>query len=164
MSEDDRSWEKETLFIEPLKKNNKFTPEPKKVIKEYPRPTQYFFIEQQPSSPTFMAQNVDTRYFEKTKITSKLDLHGLTKAQAMDRLLSFFTIAQFKGYKTVIVITGKGKESSVDDSGFGIIRTSTIEWFKNNPAYVVSYAVCKPHDGGLGAFYVHVRGIKKNKL
>jgi DNA-nicking Smr family endonuclease len=160
MSGGESSWEKEILSIEPIKKNNKAQPLQKKIIKEFPYSGRDFFINSQPRKPTFVTQNVDVHYFEKKKIDAKLDLHGLTKAQASDTLLSFFSLAQFKNHKTVIIITGKGKESPADDTGFGVIRTSTIEWFKNNPNYVVSYSVCKPKDGGMGAFYVHVRTIK----
>lgn len=160
MSDGESSWEKEILSIEPIKKNNKAQHTLKKIIKEFPYPGGDFFIDSRPHKPTFVAQEVDVHYFEKKKITSRLDLHGLTKVEASDRLLSFFSLAQFKNHKTVIIITGKGKESPADGTGFGVIRISTIEWFKNNPNYVVSYSVCKPKDGGMGAFYVHVRTIK----
>lgn len=160
MFDDERTWEKEILSIEPLKKSGKTQTQSNAIIKKTPIKEHYFFPVFLSAKSTFITQHVDTYYFEKKKIHSKLDLHGLTKIQAMDRLLSFLNIAQLQNYKTVIIITGKGKESSVDNSGFGILRTSTIEWFKSNPTHVVAYAVCKPQDSGSGAFYVHVRSIK----
>ena len=106
-----------------------------------------------------------TSSFKAVKIQARIDLHGMTCAQAEEKLRSFLVKAQCLGNKTVLVITGKGrpdKNSSIvsGDYALGTLRNFTMRWLDNNPQWVVSYAQASSKDGGLGAFYVHVRRQK----
>lgn len=102
--------------------------------------------------------------FKKKQIQARIDLHGMTCAKAEQKLQHFFVKASCIGNTTVLVITGKGQPSEDiiynDDYALGTLRNFTMEWFKRNPQWVVSYAQALNKDGGLGAFYVHVRRQK----
>jgi DNA-nicking Smr family endonuclease len=102
--------------------------------------------------------------FKKKHIQARIDLHGMTCAQAEQKLQHFFVKASCIGNSIVLVITGKGKPSEEvkynDDYALGALRDFTIKWFDANPQWIVSYAQALNKDGGLGAFYVHVRRQK----
>lgn len=112
-----------------------------------------------------IAHKEDTSNFKKKHIQARIDLHGMTCAQAEQKLLHFFAKASCMGNKTVLVITGKGqppKNGMIynNDYALGTLRNFTMQWFNSNPQWVVSYAQASNKDGGLGAFYVHVRRQK----
>ncbi|HCU06877.1 MAG TPA: hypothetical protein DIC42_04780 [Holosporales bacterium] len=102
--------------------------------------------------------------FKKKQIQARIDLHGMTCAKAEQKLQHFFVKAACIGNTTVLVITGKGQPSEDvqynDDYALGTLRNFTMQWFDRNPQWVVSYAQALNKDGGLGAFYVHVRRQK----
>ena len=102
--------------------------------------------------------------FKKKQIQARIDLHGMTCAKAEQKLQHFFVKASCIGNTTVLVITGKGQPSEdatySDDYALGTLRNFTMQWFDRNPQWIVSYAQALNKDGGLGAFYVHVRRQK----
>ena len=51
---------------------------------------------------------------------SSIDLHGLSGDEAIDRLTAFFTEAENRGYRKVLIIHGKGVHSS---GGVGVLKT-----------------------------------------
>ena len=83
-------------------------------------------------------------------IDRRLDLHGLTVAQAESRLTQFIETATFDGCRCVLVITGKGA---------GILRGHVPKWLKRQPLspHILALAEARPHDGGSGALYVLLR-------
>ena len=86
-------------------------------------------------------------------IGSRLDLHGLTAAQAEHRLSAFIEIAAGQGHRCVLVITGKGA------NGTGILRRLVPQWLKSQPLArrVLAISSARPGDGGDGALYVLLR-------
>ena len=92
-------------------------------------------------------------------IEARLDLHGMTQAQAHHRLTSFILRARAKGLRTVLVITGKGKLSE----GGGVLKRQLPLWLEGGDlaAAVLSYAPAHIRDGGSGAFYLRLRKIRK---
>ena len=50
-------------------------------------------------------------------IDGRLDLHGMTQAEAHDALFGFLRARQARGSKVVLVITGKGARGSDDTGG-----------------------------------------------
>ena len=86
-------------------------------------------------------------------IESRLDLHGLTAAQAERRLSGFIDSAVRQGSRCVLVITGKGVE------GNGVLRRLVPQWLKSPPLApsVLAISVARPGDGGDGALYVLLR-------
>jgi len=85
--------------------------------------------------------------------TSKLDLHGLSRAKAHSRLVRYLNEAATSGHRHVLIITGKGA------AGGGVIRQEFPEWINSPPLnmLVIAYCQAQPKDGGAGAFYVNLR-------
>ncbi len=85
-------------------------------------------------------------------IEGRIDLHGMTRAEAHRLLSDFLPSSAAKGRRCVLVITGKG-------AGSGILRSEFPRWL-NSPALrplILSFAPAQPRDGGGGAFYVYLR-------
>ncbi|PIZ34183.1 MAG: hypothetical protein COY39_00765 [Alphaproteobacteria bacterium CG_4_10_14_0_8_um_filter_37_21] len=168
MTNDDELWNALKSTIKPIKKKSRVTSQSKPV--KVPHPSESTILSQiifQQSSykPHLSTQKEDTSNFKKKQIQARIDLHGMTCAQAEQKLQHFFAKASCLGNKTVLVITGKGQapEGGVtynDDYALGTLRNFTMQWFHSNPQWVVSYAQASNKEGGLGAFYVHVRRQK----
>ena len=90
-------------------------------------------------------------------LDGRLDLHGLTQAQAHGALLHFLHATQSRGGKVVLVITGKGAPDSAGERG--VLRRQVPLWLglPEFRGYVVGYESAAMGHGGDGAIYVHVR-------
>lgn len=86
-------------------------------------------------------------------IGARLDLHGLTQAEAHDRLVAFLAGAQGRGSRCVLVITGRGVRHG------GTLRAMTPRWLDEPPnrQRVLAYAPAQLNHGGDGALYVLLR-------
>jgi len=91
-----------------------------------------------------------------------LDLHGLNSSQAFEALVGFIRNAYMCGKRTVLVVSGRGKNSP---EGIGVLREKLQEWFTQDPFRRVILAFCtaKVSDGGSGALYVLLRKFRKDK-
>ncbi len=111
--------------------------------------------------------NMDNKSFGKMKRgklkpEARLDLHGMTTAQAHPELVSFILGSQAMGRRLVLVITGKGKDR--DDGGpiptrHGVLRHQVPQWLALPPLRQVILQVTPAHlkHGGHGAYYVYLR-------
>ena len=93
---------------------------------------------------------------------ARLDLHGLTLAEAHPELIRFVLNAQSAGMRLVLVITGKGKDR--DRGGpiptrFGALRHQVPHWLALPPLGPVVLQIAEAHlrHGGGGAYYVYLR-------
>jgi len=102
----------------------------------------------------------------KLEIDARLDLHGLTQDQALSTLTHFLRMAFQEGYRTVLVITGKGlkaREREAEPWEFpdepGVLRRKLPEWLGNPTLrqWVSGYSTSHVRHGGGGAFYVTLR-------
>lgn len=86
-------------------------------------------------------------------IEARLDLHGLTAAQAERKLAGFIAVAEGQGCRCVLVITGKGA------NGKGVLRRLVPLWLKTPPlsSRVLAISAARQADGGDGALYVMLR-------
>jgi DNA-nicking Smr family endonuclease len=86
-------------------------------------------------------------------IDARLDLHGLSQAEAHARLTGFLASAQQRGNRCVLVITGRGLRHG------GTLRAMTPRWLDEAPnrPRVLSYAQAQLRHGGEGALYVLLR-------
>ena len=94
-------------------------------------------------------------------IHGRLDLHGITQAQAHDRLLSFLHASQAKGAKVVLVITGKGARGGDSDER-GVLKRQVPMWLRL-PEFrdlVVGFESAGIGHGGEGAMYVRLRRVR----
>ncbi|QCO55764.1 DNA mismatch repair protein MutS [Pseudorhodobacter turbinis] len=93
---------------------------------------------------------------------SRIDLHGMTLAEAHPELIRFILNAHGKGLRLVLVITGKGKpgmDTSVMPRRTGILRQQLPHWLRQQPLASAILQVTEAHlrHGGHGAFYVYLR-------
>ncbi|MBA3908608.1 MAG: DNA mismatch repair protein MutS [Rhodobacter sp.] len=93
---------------------------------------------------------------------ARIDLHGMTLAEAHPELIRFILNAQSAGLRLVLVITGKGKRR--DDTGpipqrVGALRHQVPQWLRQPPLGPAILQVTEAHlrHGGSGAFYVYLR-------
>lgn len=87
-------------------------------------------------------------------IDGRLDLHGLTQAEAHDALLRFLHTARERDARLVMVITGKGRGGEV-----GVLRRQVPLWLAlaEFRAMVVGYDEAHRNHGGEGALYLRLR-------
>jgi DNA-nicking Smr family endonuclease len=90
-------------------------------------------------------------------IDARLDLHGMTQAQAHGELAHFLRGAQARGAKFVLVITGKGARAG--GTGGGVLRRQVPLWlglaeFRDA---VLGFEEAHMAHGGEGALYVRLR-------
>ena len=93
---------------------------------------------------------------------ARIDLHGLTLAEAHPRLIGFVLSAQAQGLRLVLVITGKGRRPTDDGpvpQRHGILRHQVPQWLAQAPLGPAVLQVAEAHlrHGGSGAFYVYLR-------
>lgn len=104
-------------------------------------------------------------------IDGRIDLHGMTQQQAYDVLLAFIGRARASGWKTVLVITGKGAPSLDDDRSMyfemgreapGVLRRKVPQWLSELEMrqFIIGYDRAAPNHGGGGALYVRIRRQK----
>ncbi len=93
---------------------------------------------------------------------ARIDLHGMTLAEAHPELIRFILNAQSAGLRLVLVITGKGKRR--EDTGpipqrMGALRHQVPQWLRMSPLGPAVLQVAEAHlkHGGSGAFYVYLR-------
>lgn len=89
------------------------------------------------------------------KIEARLDLHGLSREAARERLQAFLQSCYEKGLRHVLVITGKGGR----DGAPGILRQNVPEWLEEAPLrpIVLRYEFARRRHGGEGALYILLR-------
>ncbi len=93
---------------------------------------------------------------------ARIDLHGLTLAEAHPELVRFILNAQGAGLRLVLVITGKGKRR--EDHGpipqrMGALRHQVPQWLRQSPLGPAVLQITEAHlkHGGSGAYYVYLR-------
>lgn len=91
-----------------------------------------------------------------------LDMHGQNAIQALDSLTWFIKNAYQRGLRTVLVVTGRGKNSP---DGVGVLRALLQRWLPKEPfkRVVLAFCTAKASDGGPGAVYVLLRKYKKSR-
>ena len=91
------------------------------------------------------------------RIDLQLDLHGLTRDEAIENLDRFVRGAYNRGQKGVLVITGKGNNSP----GEPVLKQAVAGWLKESGKSMVLEFVAAPQEmGGTGAFVVFLREKK----
>jgi DNA-nicking Smr family endonuclease len=93
----------------------------------------------------------------KHPIEARLDLHGMTQAQAHRALAAFVHDARADGKRCVLVITGRG--SGQEFRGGGVLKAAVPRWL-GEPEFrphVLAVATAQPRDGGSGALYIMLR-------
>jgi DNA-nicking Smr family endonuclease len=88
------------------------------------------------------------------RIDYELDLHGLTRDEAIEALEAFIGGAHRRGQQAVLVITGKGNNSP----GEPVLLGAVMAWLRQEGKEMVSETVTAPKEmGGDGAVVVFIR-------
>jgi DNA-nicking Smr family endonuclease len=92
-----------------------------------------------------------------TAIDARIDLHGMTQAEAHATLARFLRAAQSKGGRTVLVITGKGTFGR--DGERGVLKRQVPHWLAlaDLRDIVLGFEDAAIGHGGEGALYVRLR-------
>jgi DNA-nicking Smr family endonuclease len=113
-----------------------------------------------PAPPPAQTLSLDSAIRSKIRkggiaLDATLDLHGHTRATAQGVLLRFITEAQARGLRTLLVITGKGKNSSES----GVLGNWLERMAQQSPLnmHIRSCEQAAPPHGGSGAWYIRLR-------
>jgi DNA-nicking Smr family endonuclease len=88
------------------------------------------------------------------RIDLELDLHGLTREEALVSLGRFITGAFNRGQRAVLVITGKGLNSPVEP----VLQGAVAGWLRDKgKGMVAEFAPAPRQMGGSGAFVVFLK-------
>lgn len=129
----------------PIRKTRPTAPAPSAVPPSKPRP---------PAPPDLASAVEPNRRKrlerERDPIEGRIDLHGLSRFEAEDRLKAFLRASQAMDRRAVLVVTGRGP------GGDGIIRRTAPEWLADPALREVVSGFSRAHrrHGGEGALYV----------
>jgi DNA-nicking Smr family endonuclease len=170
--DEDALWRGVAKSIKPLRKapvarpaeRAASTPPPKAAPKSKPEITQRapsVAVRATPK-PTPALATLDRRTRQKLArgreaIDARLDLHGMTQAEAYTALLRFLNRVQADGAKFVIIVTGKGARGGSGERG--VLRRQVPQWL-GLPEFrplVIGFESAHVGHGGDGALYVRVR-------
>src|SRR5256714_12884487 len=86
-------------------------------------------------------------------IDARIDLHGMTQADAHAALAHFLRRAQHNGARVVLVITGKGARGSDPHAERGVLRRQVPLWLESAelPALALGFESAGVTHGGAGA-------------
>lgn len=108
-------------------------------------------------------KNFDRLRKGKIKPDARLDLHGMTAAQAHSELTAFIHRSHAAGKRLALVITGKGnstrEEEGIMPTRQGILRHSLPHWLDRPDLRPKILQITPAHakHGGGGAYYVYLR-------
>lgn len=89
------------------------------------------------------------------RLDRQLDLHGLTREEALVALPRFLRNARAHGEKAVLVITGKGNNSPAEP----VLQQAVAAWLREAGKELVAEFDSAPREmGGSGAFVVFLKG------
>jgi DNA-nicking Smr family endonuclease len=89
-------------------------------------------------------------------IEARLDLHGLTQAEAHQALAHFIAGSRAAGRRCVLVITGRGRFSG------GVLKEAVPRWLNEAGLrrHLLAISPAQPQHGGNGALYVLLRRLQ----
>jgi DNA-nicking Smr family endonuclease len=174
LSDDERVlWRTITRSIAPLR-GRKAEPDAEMLAAPQPTPARWAHEAKRnagPTSPDFAALHpgykpsapalapIDRRTKQKLArgtrtIDGRIDLHGLTQAEAHAALARFLRQAQSRGASVVLIITGKG-----GGEGRGVLKRQVPLWLEGAEfrSLVIGFDAAGIGHGGEGALYVRVR-------
>jgi DNA-nicking Smr family endonuclease len=165
LTEDERTlWDGVTRAIAPLRPRpaaeptaDRAAPPPKPVRK--PHSVRHEPIPLPPPAPKLapLGRRLKQRVARgREPIDARIDLHGMTQAQAHAALLHFLQRAQGDGARIVLVVTGKGTRGASEG---GVLKRQVPLWLRlpDFRLYILGFEDAHIGHGGEGALYVRVR-------
>ena len=108
-----------------------------------------------------LAEGVDRRLLKRLRggdyaIQSHIDLHGLTQAEAKERVQRFVAASRQAGRRCVMIVHGRGLHSK---DQIPVLKQALRGWLERGPIArsVLAFSTARPCDGGAGAVYVLLR-------
>ena len=88
-------------------------------------------------------------------IQAHIDLHGMTVPIALEAFGAFMRDAVQRGYRTVLVVHGRGLSSPTEP----VLKSKVVQWLTSGiwRKWVLAYSSARPCDGAAGATYVLLR-------
>ena len=102
---------------------------------------------------------------KKTKISekNKLDLHGLRFKEAKRHVQRFIETSFFSENRLLLIITGKGKRSSIEEGwkGKGVLKEHLPKWLASDllSKYILWFGQATSQNGGSGALLVYLKKL-----
>lgn len=89
-------------------------------------------------------------------IQGRLDLHGMTQAEAREAVERFLSDSRRMGKRCVLIVHGRGLHSK---DQLPVLKEGLRSWLsqKRIGRMVLAFATARPQDGGAGAAYVLLR-------
>jgi len=92
-------------------------------------------------------------------VDHQLDLHGLTRDEALAELPRFLRSARLRGQTAALIITGKGNNSPAEP----VLQQAVAAWLRDKGREpVVEFAPAPREMGGSGAFVVFLRPLPES--
>ena len=146
----------------PKRRTKASAKEPSTPVKPAPKPV----AKPAPAARGEALNRQTARQLERGKlpVEARLDLHGMRQREAHAALRRFLKSAQGKGYRHVLVITGKGAAADTtrpfyESDERGVLRQAVPHWLSQPDLapVVLSYSEAPRRLGGEGALYVRLR-------
>jgi len=122
------------------------------------------FAISEPLPPLDRFAGIDRATAERLKrgrypVEARLDLHGMTQAEAHRALSGFVAGSRAAGRRCLLVITGHGRASG------GVLKAAVPRWLAEPElrGHVLGLALARPQDGGSGALYLLLRRLPQAK-
>ena len=92
----------------------------------------------------------------RTQIEARLDLHGMTQAEAHRALVGFVPRSRAAGRRCVLIITGHGRNHG------GVLKTAVPRWLAEPGLrqHLLGISPARPPHGGDGALYLLLRRLR----
>jgi len=108
-----------------------------------------------------IGEGVDRRLLKRLRageyaVQAHVDLHGLTQAQAKERVGRFLVESRRAGHRCVLLVHGRGLHSK---DHIPVLKQAVRSWLERGQIgrSVLAFASARPCDGGAGAVYVLLR-------
>jgi DNA-nicking Smr family endonuclease len=102
------------------------------------------------------AKSAPRRKGPKFRVDARLDLHGLTQAEAYALLKVTLARESSKGSSLLLLITGKGSKPYESTETIGVLRRQVPFWLSTFEE-VARIEPAHPRHGGTGALYVYIK-------
>lgn len=169
LSDDERAlWDAVTRAVAPLRKRKAKREEP--IVADTPqtaRPSRpakmpVAAAAKMPAPPPFapLGRRMRSKLARgSAPIDDRIDLHGMTQADAHAALAHFLRRAQARGARVVLVITGKGTRAGDALSERGVLKRQVPQWLEGAALrpLIVGFESAGVGHGGAGALYVRLR-------
>jgi len=89
-----------------------------------------------------------------------LDLHGLFREPALEKVHWFLQDAAYQGYRTLLIVTGRGQHSAEGP----VLREAVAHYLREQTGkLVLEWGVAPPRHGGDGALVVFLRSNREGE-